>query len=214
MLAGILRPSEGAVLIDGRPANPKQQSISFVFQEPSTFPWLNVRDNVATGLRIKGIRGSEMVEKVRDIVEMVGLTGFESYYPHQISGGMKQRVAIARAFVTDADLILMDEPFVSLDQPTRERMQNEVLDIWRHRRRTVVFVTHNLEEAIFLGDRILFLSAKPARILAELPIALPRPRDPVSPEFMALRSQCMHWLHAPSGGQMPAQGKLNHTENR
>ena len=93
---------------------------------------------------------------------MVGLTGFERYYPHQISGGMKQRVAIARAFATDADLILMDEPFVSLDQPTRERMQREVLDIWRHRRRTVIFVTHNLEEAIFLGDRILILSAKPA----------------------------------------------------
>jgi NitT/TauT family transport system ATP-binding protein len=217
MLAGILRPSEGAVLIDGQPADPKQQSVSFVFQEPSTFPWLNVRDNVATGLRIKGIRGSEMAEKVRDIVEMVGLTGFESYYPHQISGGMKQRVAIARAFVTDADLILMDEPFVSLDQPTRERMQNEVLDIWRHRRRTVVFVTHNLEEAIFLGDRILFLSAKPARILAELPIALPRPRDPVSPGFMAVRSQCMRWLHAPTGRQMArpgAQEKLDLTENQ
>ena len=110
--------------------------------------------------------------KVREIVEIVGLTGFENYYPHQISGGMKQRVAIARAFATDADLILMDEPFVSLDQPTRERMQREVLDIWRHRKRTVIFVTHNLEEAVFLGDRILILSAKPARIVAELPVRL------------------------------------------
>jgi ABC-type nitrate/sulfonate/bicarbonate transport system ATPase subunit len=201
MLAGILRPSRGAVLIDGMPADPKQQSISFVFQEPSTFPWLNVRDNVATGLRIRGIRASKIDELVRGIVDMVGLTGFEGYYPHQISGGMKQRVAIARAFVTDADLILMDEPFVSLDQPTRERMQKEVLDIWRHRRRTVVFVTHNLEEAICLGDRILILSPKPARILAEIEIPLERPRDPLSPEFMALRGRCMRWLDAPAADQ-------------
>ena len=204
MLAGILQPSQGKVLIDGKPADPKQQSISFVFQEPSTFPWLSVRDNVATGLRIKGARKTDIDAKVRDIVEMVGLTGFESYYPHQISGGMKQRVAIARAFATDADLILMDEPFVSLDQPTRERMQREVLDIWRHRRRTVIFVTHNLEEAIFLGDRILILSAKPARIVAELSVGLTRPRDPLSSEFMSLRAQCLKWLHAPNNGERPS----------
>jgi ABC-type nitrate/sulfonate/bicarbonate transport system ATPase subunit len=177
MLAGILKPSQGAALIDGKSADPKQQSISFVFQEPSTFPWLNVRDNVATGLKIKGAPKVVIDAKVREIMEMVGLTGFERYYPHQISGGMKQRVAIARAFATDADLILRDEPFVSLDQPTRERMQREVLDIWRHRRRTVVFVTHNREEAIFLGDRILILSAKPASIVAELPVTLARPRS-------------------------------------
>src|SRR5439155_17027675 len=102
------------------------------FQEPSTFPWLNVRDNVATGLKIKGARKAAIDAKVREIMELVGLTGFERYYPHQSSGGMEHRVAIARAFATDADLILMDEPFVSLDQPTRERMQSEVLDIWRH----------------------------------------------------------------------------------
>jgi ABC-type nitrate/sulfonate/bicarbonate transport system ATPase subunit len=194
MLAGILRPSQGSVLIDGKSADPKHHSISFVFQEPSTFPWLTVRDNVATGLKISGTRKAEIAAKVREIVEMVGL---EDYYPHQISGGMKQRVAIARAFATDADLILMDEPFVSLDQPTRERMQREVLDIWRHRRRTVVFVTHNLEEAIFLGDRILVLSEKPARIIAELPVTLSRPRDPLTSEFLSLRAQCMRWLHLP-----------------
>lgn len=204
MLAGILRPSQGTVLIDGKPADPKQQSISFVFQEPSTFPWLSVRDNIATGLRIKGARKADIDAKVRDIVEMVGLTGFEGYYPHQISGGMKQRVAIARAFATDADLILMDEPFVSLDQPTRERMQREVLDIWQHRRRTVIFVTHNLEEAIFLGDRILILSAKPARIVTELPVGLTRPRDPLSIEFMSLRAQCLKWLHAPNSEERPS----------
>ena len=205
MLAGILRPTQGHVLIDGEQADPKQKGISFVFQEPSTFPWLTVRENVGTGLRIRGAPRAEIDTKVREIIKIVGLTGFETYYPHQISGGMKQRVAIARAFATDADLILMDEPFVSLDQPTRERMQREVLDIWRHRRRTVIFVTHNLEEAVFLGDRILILSAKPARIVTEVAVRLDHPRDPLSTAFTELRSQCVRWLHAPHDGKAAAQ---------
>jgi ABC-type nitrate/sulfonate/bicarbonate transport system ATPase subunit len=197
-LAGILKPTRGTVLIDDIPANPKHHSISFVFQESSTFPWLTVFDNVATGLRIKGKPPAELAVKVREIIGVVGLTGFESYYPHQISGGMKQRVAIARAFATDADLILMDEPFVSLDQPTRERMQREVLDIWHRLMRTVIFVTHNIEEAVFLGDRILILSEKPARIVADLPVPLKRPRNPLSSEFTQLRTQCVRWLRGSS----------------
>ncbi|MBX9589848.1 MAG: ABC transporter ATP-binding protein [Hyphomonadaceae bacterium] len=208
MLAGILKPSQGHVLIDGIQANPKQQSISFVFQEPSTFPWLTVRENVATGLKINGARREEIEAKVGDIIRIVGLIGFEGYYPHQISGGMKQRVAIARAFATDADLILMDEPFVSLDQPTRERMQREVLDIWRHRKRTVIFVTHNLEEAVYLADRVLILSVKPARIVADLPVPLPHPRDPLSAEFTEIRSECVRLLHAPEGGDAPPFGSI------
>lgn len=195
-LAGILKPSRGHVLIEGKPADPKTQSVSFVFQEPSTFPWLTVWNNVATGLRIKGVPRDGIEQKVREIIDLVGLTGFENYYPHQISGGMKQRVAIARAFATDADLILMDEPFVSLDQPTRERMQHEVLEIWRRRLRTVIFVTHNIEEAVFLADRILILSEKPSRIVADLPVDLERPRDPLSRGFMELRAECVRWLHA------------------
>lgn len=199
-LAGILKPTRGGVLIDGEPANPKRQSISFVFQEPSTFPWLTVRENVATGLRIRGASSSETEAKVDEIISVVGLRGAEHFYPYQISGGMKQRVAIARAFATDADLILMDEPFVSLDQPTRERMQQEVLDIWRHRKRTVIFVTHNLEEAVFLGDRIIILSAKPGRVVADLPVQLPRPRDQLSAQFMDLRARCMGFLHPNGAG--------------
>ena len=197
MLAGILVPSNGHVLIDGTPADPKKHSISFVFQEPSTFPWLTVSENGATGLNIKGASRDQVRSKVADIIGIVGLSGFESYYPHQISGGMKQRVAIARAFATEADLILMDEPFVSLDQPTREHMQREVLDIWRHMKRTVIFVTHNLEEAVYLADRVLILSAKPARIVAELRVPIQHPRDPLSVEFTELRSKCVQWLHAP-----------------
>ena len=196
IFAGILKPSTGQILIDGEPADPKRHKISFVFQEASTLPWLNVWDNIATGLRIKKRPAGEIRKKVDEIIEVVGLRGFEKYYAHQISGGMKQRVAIARAFATDADLILMDEPFVSLDQPTREKMQREVLDIWERHKRTVVFVTHNLEEAVFLGDRVVMLSSKPARIVADLEVKLPRPRDPLSEDFTRLRARCAQMLHS------------------
>jgi ABC-type nitrate/sulfonate/bicarbonate transport system ATPase subunit len=195
ILSGLLAPSQGRVLIDGEPANPKRQRISFVFQEPSTLPWLTVWDNIATGLRIRKTPRDAIREEVESIIDVVGLRGYERFYPHQISGGMKQRVAIARAFATKADLILMDEPFVSLDQPTRERMQQEVLDTWQRLKRTVIFVTHNLEEAVFLGDRVIVLSAKPARIVADIPVALPRPRDPLGTEFTQLRARCAHLLH-------------------
>ena len=195
VLSGLLKPTRGQVLIDGEAVDPKRQSISFVFQEPSTLPWLNVWDNIATGLRIKKIPRDEIRRRVDDVIAVVGLKGFEGFYPHQISGGMKQRVAIARAFATDADLILMDEPFVSLDQPTRERMQLEVLDVWKRLRRTIVFVTHNLEEAVFLGDRVLILSEKPTSIIADIPVDLPRPRDPLASDFTELRSQCFQILH-------------------
>ena len=208
-LAGILKPTTGQVLIDGAPANPKLQSISFVFQEPSTFPWLTVRQNVATGLAIRGGSRADIDRKVDEIIDVVGLRGAEHLYPYQISGGMKQRVAIARAFATDADLILMDEPFVSLDQPTRERMQQEVLDIWRRHRRTVIFVTHNLEEAVFLADRIVILSAKPGRVVADLPVKLERPRDPLSEAFMELRGTCMAYLHAE---RKPKSSNIEHSK--
>ena len=196
ILSGLLKPTEGHVLIDGHPADPKKQNISFVFQEASNLPWLTVWDNIATGLRIKKTPRNRIKEVVEDIIDVVGLRSFEHYYPHQISGGMKQRVAIARAFATDADLILMDEPFVSLDQHTREQMQQEILDIWKRRKRTVIFVTHNLEEAVFLGDRVIILTSKPARVKEELTIDLPRPRDMLSPEFNQLRIRCNASLNA------------------
>ena len=195
ILSGLLKPSKGDVLLDGEMVNPKKHSISFVFQEPSTLPWLTVWENIATGLKIKKLKRVEIKEKVEEVIRIVGLGGFENFYPHQISGGMKQRVSIARAFATNADLILMDEPFVSLDQPTRERMQQEVRDIWRNLKRTIVFVTHNLEEAVFLGDRVIILSEKPTSIKADLPIDLPRPRDPLSLEFTELRARCFSFLH-------------------
>lgn len=210
ILCGLLAPTRGRVLIDGKPANPKRHNISFVFQEPSTLPWLTVWDNIATGLRIRKAPKEVVRKEVEEIIDVVSLRGYERYYPHQISGGMKQRVAIARAFATHADLILMDEPFVSLDQPTRERMQQEVLDIWQRHRRTIVFVTHNIEEAVFLGDRVIVLSAKPARILADIRVGLPRPRDPLSAEFRDLRARCVHLLqdeHARMGAAAAEAGQ-------
>lgn len=209
ILSGLLAPTLGRVLIDGEPANPKKHRISFVFQEPSTLPWLTVWNNIAAGLRIRKAPRESIRDEVESIIDVVGLRGYERFYPHQISGGMKQRVAIARAFATKADLILMDEPFVSLDQPTRERMQQEVLDTWQRLKRTVIFVTHNLEEAVFLGDRVVVLSAKPSRIVADLPVGLPRPRDPLSPEFTQLRARCVHLLqdvHAEAIAAQPRRG--------
>ena len=196
ILAGLKKPSHGSVTLEGTPIDPRVHNVAFVFQEPSALPWLTVRDNIGIGLQIKRRPESEIGRRVSEIIEVVGLGGFEEYYPHQISGGMKQRVAIARAFATDADLILMDEPFVSLDQPTRERMQREVLTIWENYKRTIVFVTHNLEEAIFLADRILVLSQKPATIRADVVVPLDRPRNPLDPSFIALRAELVGHLVA------------------
>jgi ABC-type nitrate/sulfonate/bicarbonate transport system ATPase subunit len=189
LLAGLLPCTEGAVTIDGVPADPRRHELAFVFQEPSLWPWRTVRDNIRIGLEIKGVPRAEIERRVADMIALVGLVGFEGYYPYQISGGMKQRVAIARAFAVDADLILMDEPFAALDEQTRHGMQAEVLRVWEKKKTTVVFVTHNLEEAIYLAERIIVLSDKPTRIKASLDVELSRPRDYAHPGFIALRKQ-------------------------
>lgn len=194
IIAGLIPATDSApILIDGEPINPQRHNISFVFQEPSCLSWRNVRDNVKFGLEIKkavlkqGISENEIKEKVRRIINLVGLDEFEEYYPHQISGGMKQRVAIAQAFVTDPDLLLMDEPFGYLDVQTRYYMEKEVLRIWRKLKRTVIFVTHNIEEAIYLAERIVVLTELPAHVKAVIPIDLPRPREYTDPEFVKIR---------------------------
>ena len=189
LMAGLLPCSEGSVTIDGIPADPRRHELAFVFQEPSLWPWRTVRNNIKIGLEIKRVPAHEIERRVREMIELVGLEGFEDYYPYQISGGMKQRVAIARAFAVDADLILMDEPFAALDAQTRTSMQAEVLRIWEKRKTTVVFVTHNLEEAVYLAERIIVLTEKPTRIKASLEVDLPRPRDFADPRFVALRKR-------------------------
>ena len=189
LMAGLIPCTEGRVTINGVPVDPRRHELAFVFQEPSLWPWRTVRDNIKIGLEIKGVPRAEIDRRIREMVDLVGLKGFEDYYPYQISGGMKQRVAIARAFAVDADLILMDEPFAALDAQTRATMQAEVLRIWEKRTTTVVFVTHSLEEAVYLAERIIVLSEKPASIKASFTVDLPRPRDFAHPGFVALRKQ-------------------------
>jgi len=194
IIAGLIPATDSApILIDGEPINPQRHNISFVFQEPSCLPWRNVRDNIKFGLEIKkevlkqNMTENEIEEKVSRIINLVGLDEFEEYYPHQISGGMKQRVAIAQAFVTDPDLLLMDEPFGYLDVQTRYYMEKEVLRIWGKLKRTVIFVTHNIEEAVYLAERVIVLTELPANVKAVIPIDLPRPREYTDPEFVKIR---------------------------
>jgi ABC-type nitrate/sulfonate/bicarbonate transport system ATPase subunit len=188
LIAGLIKPTRGKVTINGQIVNPKIHNISFVFQEPSCIPWRTLWDDIYIGLEIKGVDKNQTQKRIKDVIKLVGLEGFESYFPRQISGGMKQRVAIARAYVTDPDLMLMDEPFGHLDAQTRYLMQIEVMRIWEKLRKTVVFITNNIEEAVYLAERVLVFSKLPARIKGELKIDLPRPRDNTDSKFLKIRS--------------------------
>lgn len=196
LMTGLIRPTEGEVTIEGALVDPKRHELAFVFQEPSLWPWRTVRDNIRIGLEIKRVAREEAERRISDMVELVGLHGFEDYYPYQISGGMKQRVAIARAFAVNADLIVMDEPFAALDAQTRHKMRAELLRIWERRKHTVVFITHSLEEAIYLADRIVVLSDKPATIVGDFAVDMPRPRDFAHPLFIALRKRLVELIGA------------------
>lgn len=166
-------------------------SEAFVFQDTGVFGWMTVLDNVAFGLRMSGVRASERTATARDWIARVGLTAFERHYPHQLSGGMRQRVAIARAFATGSDVMLMDEPLGALDAQTRQVMQEELLTLWESERKTVAMVTHDIEEAILLGDRIVVMSARPGRIIADITVPFARPRSmgiERDPAFVDLRA--------------------------
>jgi len=187
LITTLIPPSKGTVEINGEPADPRKHNISFVFQEPSCLPWRNVWDDIKFGLEIKGYSREQICERVSRIIELVGLKDFVNYYPHQISAGMKQRVAIARAFVTKPDLLLMDEPFGQLDIKTRFYMMDEVLKLWGEIKATIVYVTHNLEEAIYLGEEVIVLTQKPTHIKSTIPVDLSRPRDYSDPKFVEKR---------------------------
>lgn len=163
----------------------------FVFQDYALFPWLTVRQNIAFGLEARGVPAATRPAIVQRYVDLVGLAGFEGYRPRQLSGGMKQRVAIARALANEPAVVLMDEPFGSLDAQSRCTMQDELLRIWAQTHPTIVFVTHSVEEAVFLADRVIVFSARPGRVLADIPVDLPRLRVRTSPEFNALRAEIM-----------------------
>lgn len=189
LLVRLLTPTRGQVNINGEEADPREHDISFVFQEPSCLPWLKVKDNVAFGMKIKDVPAGEREVKVKKIMDLVGLGDSADLYPHQISSSMEQRVAVARAFATDPDLLLMDEPYGQLDIKLRYHLEDELIRLWQELKSTVLFVTHNIEEAVYLAERILVLTNKPTRVKAELQVDLPRPRDVRDPKFIEIREQ-------------------------
>lgn len=187
LLTRIYTPTSGELYIDGVPADPKKHNISFAFQEPSAMPWLTVRKNLEFGLKIKKIPKKEMNSRIERILKLLGMEHLQDAYPKQLSVSEEQRVIIGRAFSTYPDLLLMDEPYGQMDVKMRFYLEDEVLKLWKEFGSTVVFITHNIEEAVYLAERVLVLTNKPATIKESIPIALPRPRDVTSPEFVALR---------------------------
>jgi len=187
MLAGLEFPSTGTITENDMPVLKPSTDRGFVFQQYSLFPWRTILDNVAFGLEVAGIEKEERYEKAKTYIEMVGLSAFLDSYPHQLSGGMKQRVAIARALVNEPDSILMDEPFAALDVLTRHKLQNELIQIWEQETKTIIFVTHNVDEAVFLADRILVLSERPGKIIETFKIDLERIRDRTSENYLEIK---------------------------
>ena len=196
VVAGFEAATAGRVVMSGKAVTGPGPGRGMVFQDYGLFPWLTVRDNVGFGPKARGLPAAEIARIADRFVETVGLTRFAHAYPHQLSGGMKQRVAIARVLANDAELVLMDEPFGALDAMTRERLQDELLGIWAERRLTVLFVTHAIEEAILLADRVIVMSPGPGHIVADERIDLPRRRDVSSPEFNDVRRRLGALLHS------------------
>jgi NitT/TauT family transport system ATP-binding protein len=175
MIAGLLSPSAGTIYLEGTlPAG--RAATAMVFQEFALFPWRTAQANVEFGLEEAGVGAAERARRARALMALTGLAGFETRYPHQLSGGMRQRVGIARALAVDPAVLLMDEPFSALDAQTRQLMQEELLALWERTRQTIVYVTHNIQEAVFMADRVVVLSRRPGRVLAEVPVELKRPR--------------------------------------
>jgi NitT/TauT family transport system ATP-binding protein len=177
LMAGLLQPTQGQVRLNGQSLTGPRRQVGIVFQKANLMPWRSVRDNVVLPLELAGVPRSEALRRADALIELVGLAGFERTRPRNLSGGMEQRVAIARALVHDPEILLLDEPFGALDAMTRERMSIELLRIWEASHKTVVMVTHNIQEAVFLADRVLVLGPRPGRIRAMFDIPLPRPRD-------------------------------------
>lgn len=186
MISGLSEPDEGTIEFSG--GTPAKGDIGVVFQRYALFPWKTVVQNVEASQKFKGANKQQRRQEALDLINLVGLSGFENSFPAALSGGMKQRVGIARAYATKADIMLMDEPFGALDAQTRYQMQDEVLKIWHQKLTTVVFVTNNIEEAVYLGDRIVLLGNKPSVVVNEFKIGLPRPRNNLSQNFLNLRN--------------------------
>jgi ABC-type nitrate/sulfonate/bicarbonate transport system ATPase subunit len=201
VLAGFLPPTEGAMLVDGIPVTAPHPDRGVVFQDANIFPWLTVEKNVGFGPSLRGERGPALKARVGDLIGKVGLTGFEQHLPLELSGGMRQRVGLARTLINDPSVLLMDEPFGALDAQTRIIMQELLLDLWERDRKTVLFVTHDIDEALLLGDRVVVMSARPGRVKEVLDVDLPRPRTyelTSDPRFAEMRRHLLHELHGES----------------
>jgi ABC-type nitrate/sulfonate/bicarbonate transport system ATPase subunit len=187
IIAGFETPTTGQVLVSGRPIQGPGSDRGMVFQDYALFPWLTARENIAFGPRQKGLAQDRIRSIADEYLDMIGLTRFADRFPYQLSGGMKQRVAIARVLANDAGILLMDEPFGALDALTREQLQAELLQIWARTHVTVIFVTHSVEEATLLGDRVVVMTAGPGRVEGDIPVPLVRPRDVSAPDFNDVR---------------------------
>jgi NitT/TauT family transport system ATP-binding protein len=209
VIAGLMQPSRGELRVDGQPVRSPGADRGVVFQQHTLFPWKTVVGNVEFGLKMRGTASKERREQVREILYTVGLGDFQNHYPAQLSGGMQQRVSIARVLVNQPRVLLMDEPFSALDAQTRLHMQEMLLDLWSEFRITVVFVTHDIDEAIFLSDRVVVFSSRPGRIKAQIPVELDRPRFAevlTSAEFMRLKRRCMDLIREETAPRVNGQG--------
>jgi NitT/TauT family transport system ATP-binding protein len=202
MIAGLAPVDQGEIVVNGAPVRGPGRDCAVVFQQPSLLPWMNVVDNVAFGLRVRGVAGGDRRQRAAALVDLVGLAGFEDHLPGELSGGMQQRVGLARALAVDPQILLLDEPFGSLDEITRRQMQDELLTLWSKTRLTSVLVTHSVDEALILSDRILVMGARPGTIVEEIEVALPRPRNrdaELDPTFAKLRQHIWDHLAGTAG---------------
>ncbi len=197
IIGGLDQATSGAALLDGHPVTGPDPKTAMIFQEYSLYPWRTVLDNVTFGLEIRGADKEKRSEKARSYLEMVGLKGFERSFPYELSGGMRQRVAVARALAVDPEVLLMDEPFGALDAQTRNKMQKELLEIWEKTQKTVIFVTHSVDEAVYMSDRIVVLTRRPGTIREVMDIPIPRPRDRTSTDFARIRRHVLDLMDEP-----------------
>lgn len=189
IIDGLLGADAGTVTVNGRSVTKPGKDRAVVFQHDSLLPWKTVIQNVAYGLTLSGVKWSHAAKTAQEFIDLAGLSGFETHYPHQLSGGMRQRVNVARGLAVDPDILLLDEPFAALDAQTREIMQTELLRIWRQSRKTVILITHQIDEAVFLSDEVVVFSARPGTVRERIPVPLARPREldaKRTPEFVAL----------------------------
>ncbi|MGB6009400.1 ABC transporter ATP-binding protein [Castellaniella sp.] len=199
MIAGFESPSSGTVLLDGVPVNKPGPDRSIVFQQASLFPWLTVLENIILGVKSRGMSSAIYMDRARQLLAAVRLTGFEKHYPYQLSGGMQQRVQIARALISEPGVILMDEPFGALDSQTRLMMQELVLQLWQQYQPTIIFITHDVAEAVFVSDRVLLMSQRPGRVKLAIDINEPKPRVQefiTSSRFIQVQSELLHALRS------------------